>query len=148
MLWAAHEPQMDELTLPSLGGERCARQYPFGDLLRAGVTLAAGSDWPVSGPDPPRPAMSRSTGSPPTPPGGTPEFLPGQRLDLGAAIAAHTAGSAYVKHLDDITGSIAMGKPTSSCSTAPPSRARRGDRRHTRPADLRRRRRVHAAGNA
>lgn len=52
MLWAAHEPQMDELTLPFLGPERGARQYPFGDLLRAGVTPAAGSDWPVSSPDP------------------------------------------------------------------------------------------------
>ena len=33
-LWAAHEPQMDELTIPFLGPERAARQYPFGALLR------------------------------------------------------------------------------------------------------------------
>lgn len=39
-LWAAHEPQMDELTIPFLGPERAARQYPFGDLLRSGATLA------------------------------------------------------------------------------------------------------------
>ena len=32
-LWAAHEPQMDELTIPFLGPERAARQYLFGDLL-------------------------------------------------------------------------------------------------------------------
>ena len=51
-LWATHEPQMDELTVPFLGGDRAAQQYPFGDLLRAGATLAAGSDWPVSSPDP------------------------------------------------------------------------------------------------
>src|SRR5262249_1642083 len=31
-LWAAHEPQMDELTIPFLGPERSARQYEFGDL--------------------------------------------------------------------------------------------------------------------
>ena len=33
-LWAAHEPQMDELTIPFLGPERAARQYLFRDLLR------------------------------------------------------------------------------------------------------------------
>ncbi len=49
-LWAAHEPQMDELTIPFLGAERTARQYPFADLVAAGATLAAGSDWPVSSP--------------------------------------------------------------------------------------------------
>ncbi|MFI0508937.1 putative amidohydrolase YtcJ [Streptomyces canus] len=110
MLWAAHEPQMDELTLPFLGDERGARQYPFGDLLRAGATLAAGSDWPVSSPDPFQAihvAVNRIT---PGAPEGTPRFLPGQRLDLGTAVAAYTAGSAHVNHLDDITGSIAVGR--------------------------------------
>ena len=51
-LWAAHEPQMDELTIPFLGPERAARQYPFGALLRAGARLAAGSDWAVSSANP------------------------------------------------------------------------------------------------
>ena len=43
-----------------VGGERtvildpvlAGRQYPFGDLHRAGVRLAAGSDWTVSSADP------------------------------------------------------------------------------------------------
>ena len=43
---------MAELTLPFLGEERAGWQYPFGDLHRAGARLAAGSDWPVSTPDP------------------------------------------------------------------------------------------------
>ena len=51
-LWAAHEPQMDELTIPFLGAERAMRQYPFGDLLRSGAMLAAGSDWAVSSANP------------------------------------------------------------------------------------------------
>jgi len=51
-LWAAHEPQMDELTIPFLGPERAARQYPFASLLRAGARLAAGSDWAVSSANP------------------------------------------------------------------------------------------------
>ena len=51
-LWAAHEPQMDELTIPFIGPERTARQYVFGDLLRSGARLAAGSDWAVSSANP------------------------------------------------------------------------------------------------
>ncbi|MFE0626559.1 amidohydrolase [Streptomyces sp. NPDC058864] len=108
-LWAAHEPQMDELTLPFLGPERAARQYPFGDLLRCGATLAAGSDWPVSSPDPFQAlhvAVNRRT---PDAPAGTPVFLPEQCIDLAAAIAAYTAGSAYANHLDD-TGTVTPGK--------------------------------------
>ncbi|MFI6767356.1 amidohydrolase [Streptomyces sp. NPDC050355] len=108
-LWAAHEPQMDELTIPFLGAQRAARQYPFGDLLRAGATLAAGSDWPVSSPDPLAAlhvAVNRRT---PEAPSSVPVFLPEQRIDLGSALAAYTAGSAYANHLDD-TGSIQPGK--------------------------------------
>ncbi|WP_432103690.1 amidohydrolase [Streptomyces sp. bgisy091] len=105
-LWAAHEPQMDELTIPFLGGERAALQYPFGALLRSGATVAAGSDWPVSSPDPLHgihTAVNRVA-----PGGDGPVFLPGQRISLTDALAAYTAGSAYVNHLDD-TGTIRAG---------------------------------------
>ncbi|WP_438489407.1 amidohydrolase [Streptomyces sp. S186] len=99
-LWAAHEPQMDELTIPFLGPERAAWQYPFGSLLRAGATLAAGSDWPVSSPDPLaglHVAVNRRE------PDATDDriFLPEQRLDLTTAVAAYTAGSAHVNGHDD-----------------------------------------------
>ncbi|KPI04207.1 Amidohydrolase 3 [Actinobacteria bacterium OK074] len=110
MLWAAHEPQMDELTLPFLGAERGARQYPFADLLRAGATSAAGSDWPVSSPDPLQAIHVAVNRIAPDAPEGTPAFLPEQRLDLGTAITAHTAGSAYTNHLDTTTGSITAGR--------------------------------------
>ncbi|MGW3155191.1 amidohydrolase [Streptomyces sp. NPDC001089] len=105
-LWAAHEPQMDELTIPFLGSERAGRQYPFGSLLRSGARLAAGSDWPVSSPDPLQGihvAVNRVT------PGGTgPVFLPAERMGLTAAFTAYTAGSAYANHLDD-TGTVRAG---------------------------------------
>ncbi|MGH3302822.1 MAG: amidohydrolase [Streptosporangiaceae bacterium] len=110
-LWAAHEPQLDELTIPFLGAERSQRQYVFGELLRSGARLAAGSDWAVSSANPLRAvhvAVNRSL------PGATgPEaepFLPAQRLDLAEALAAYTIGSAYVNHLDDETGTIDRGK--------------------------------------
>jgi predicted amidohydrolase YtcJ len=105
-LWAAHEPQMDELTIPFLGPERALWQYPFGALLRSGATLAAGSDWPVSSPDPLQGihvAVNRVE-----PGGAGPVFLPGERLGLTEAITAYTAGSAYANHLDE-TGRITAG---------------------------------------
>ncbi|MEV5203564.1 amidohydrolase [Streptomyces sp. NPDC053720] len=106
-LWAAHEPQMDELTIPFLGPERAAWQYPFGGLLRSGATLAAGSDWPVSSPDPLagiHVAVNRRE------PGTDDDrvFLPEQRIDLLSAIAAYTAGSSHVNRLDD-AGSLLPG---------------------------------------
>ena len=105
-LWAAHEPQMDELTIPFLGPERSSWQYPFADLLREGAILAAGSDWPVSSPDPIQGihvAVNRVG------PGTDAEaFYPEQRLPLSIALGAYTAGTAYVNHLDD-TGTIAVG---------------------------------------
>ncbi|MFI8529114.1 amidohydrolase [Streptomyces aquilus] len=106
-LWAAHEPQMDELTIPFLGPERAAWQYPFGALLRSGARLAAGSDWPVSSPDPLEGihvAVNRRTPDA----DGAPVFLPAERIGLAEALAAYTAGSAYVNHLDD-TGEVRAG---------------------------------------
>ena len=37
-------------------------------------------------------------------------FLPDEAVDLPTAIAAFTTGSAYVNHLDDVTGTIETGK--------------------------------------
>ncbi|AYG83851.1 N-substituted formamide deformylase [Streptomyces hundungensis] len=105
-LWASHEPQMDELTIPFLGAERAGWQYPFAALLRSGATVAAGSDWPVSSPDPMQGIHTAVNRIAPGEKG--PVFLPEQRIGLTAAFAAYTSGTAYVNHLDD-TGSIRAG---------------------------------------
>jgi predicted amidohydrolase YtcJ len=109
-LWAAHEPQMDELTIPFIGPERSARQYVFGELRDAGARLAAGSDWGVSSANPLKAvhvavnrALPGATGAQAEP------FLPAQRLDLAQALAAYTIGSAYVNHLDSETGRVRPG---------------------------------------
>ncbi len=113
-LWAAHEGQMDDLTIPFLGEPRWRWQYPFGSLVRAGAILAMGSDWSVSTPDPLEEihvAVNRKT--PPAYLYGNDNdevFLPEERLDLATSIAAFTMGSAYVNHLDRVTGSIEVGK--------------------------------------
>ncbi|MEO7126585.1 MAG: amidohydrolase [Nakamurella sp.] len=112
MLWATYEPQMVELTLPFLGELRAGWQYPFGDLLRAGTILAAGSDWSVSTPDP---LAAIHTGvnrmaAPGLEEGDYQPFLADQALDLASALVAYTAGSAWVNHLDDQVGTIEVGK--------------------------------------
>ena len=102
-LWAAHDDNMVDLTLPYLDPERAGWQYPFGDLLRAGAHLAAGSDWPVSSPDPLagiHVAVNRRVHGAPGREGSEP-FLPEQAITLEQAFAAYTSGSAYVNHLDD-----------------------------------------------
>ena len=109
--WAAHEDQMDHLTIPFLGPERASWQYPFRSLLDAGAMLAMGSDWSVSTPDPLAEmelAVNRvadyDRGRP------RPAFLPEQRIGLLDALAAFTMGTAYVNHQDRDTGSIEVGK--------------------------------------
>lgn len=115
-LWATHEGQMDHLTIPFIGPERASWQYPFASLVRAGARLAFGSDWSVSSPNPlwemtvavDRRAAADFAKSLGAAVGEV--FLPEERLDLPTAITAFTMGSAYVNHLDDVTGSIEVGK--------------------------------------
>lgn len=106
--WAQSEPQMDDLTIPFLGPERSAGQYPFAALLASGARLAMGSDWPVTTPDPLAQLEVAVTRTDPAR-RDTPPFLPGQRLTLDDALDAFTAGSAHVNH-DDQAGAIAPGR--------------------------------------
>lgn len=106
--WAAHEPQMDELTIPFLGPRRTRYQYPFGSLARAGARIAFGSDWPVSTADPLQiihTAVNRTA-----PDGDRRRPLFGeQALSLGDALTAATAGSAFVNHDERRAGTLAVG---------------------------------------
>jgi predicted amidohydrolase YtcJ len=108
-LWAYHEPQMDDLTIPFLGQERATWQYPFAGLHRTGARLVMGSDWPVTSPDPLaaiHTAVTRTSYDDPQEP-----FLPEQAVDLTTAFAAYTAGSAWIngRDLRDGAGVLAPG---------------------------------------
>jgi predicted amidohydrolase YtcJ len=106
-LWAQSDAQMTELTLPFLGPDRGGSQYPFESIRAAGARLAMGSDWSVSSADPLEQlevAVNR-VGSWAR---DVPAFLPAQRLALGDAVDAFTAGSAFVGH-DDDAGRVEVG---------------------------------------
>ena len=107
--WAQMEPQMAELTLPFLGEERAAMQYPFGDLLRHGTVLAMGSDWSVTTANVLEEIEVAVNRVDPENRDNAP-FLPEQRISLQDAIAAFTMGTAYVNHDEVESGSIEVGK--------------------------------------
>lgn len=106
-LWACDEPQMSDLTVPFLGPERSAHQYPFAGFLAAGARLVMGSDWPVSTPDPWQAVHVAVTRTPPGEPSVAP-FLPAQAITLTQALHAYTAGSAWINR-DPDGGSLRVG---------------------------------------
>ena len=116
-LWARRDTEIVERKLGLLGPEREAWHFPFGSLHRQGATLAMGSDWPVTDPNP---LWAIHTAVHRTGPRADPHaigdgvfdtpLLAGERLDLRTAVDAYTKGSAFANHCDDSTGSIEVGK--------------------------------------
>lgn len=108
MLWAAHEPVNDDLSIPFLSPSHHERLYPFGEVNAAGGALAAGSDWPVTTPDPLQAihvGVNRVVGQD----GSRPLGSSHQKLSLATAVTAYTAGSARVNGHDDQTGYLRSG---------------------------------------
>ncbi len=107
-LWAQDGEDQSELTKPFLGGGRSEWQYPFGSLLRSGATLAMGSDWGVSTADVMAQIEIAVTRRNPT----RPELPPlngREQITFLDALTAFTAGSAYVNHREQVSGSLAEG---------------------------------------
>lgn len=104
-LWACNDVAMSDLTVPFLGAERSAQQYPFGSILATGGRLALGSDWPVSTPDP-MAIVATAVNRVPVDDRGADPFLPAERLTLAQALTAATAGSGW---LNGRTASLATG---------------------------------------
>jgi predicted amidohydrolase YtcJ len=107
-LWAFPDPYITELTWPALGPERSRLLYPIRSVARAGGTIAFGSDWSVSSLNPLEGIQVAVTRQSPGTPGAV--LLPEEALDLPAALAAYTIGSAYANGLEHETGSIEVGK--------------------------------------
>ena len=98
-----------EAWAPRIGAERAGRGWAWGSILRNGGRLAFGSDWPVVGLDPRHAlhvAVHRTTVAD-EPAGG---WLPGERISLAEAVAAHTEGAAYAEGAEGWKGSHRLGQ--------------------------------------
>jgi predicted amidohydrolase YtcJ len=107
-LWAQDGEDQELLTRPFLGSERTGWQYPFASLLRAGATLAMGSDWGVSTADVMDQIDIAVTRCNPDRPELAP-LNPDERISFLDGLTAFTAGSAYVNHREDVSGTLAVG---------------------------------------
>ncbi len=91
-------------------GERVREYWPNRNLLEAGALIATGTDWPViPNPDPWSGLEGLITRR--NPDGKFDGALwPEQALDLPAAIAAYTANPARAMGMENVTGSLSVGK--------------------------------------
>jgi len=82
--------------------------YTIRSVINAGGMIAFGSDWFVSTANPfPQieTAVTRTDADADDEP-----FMPDETIDLATALAAFTVNSAYVNGIDEVSGSIAVGK--------------------------------------
>lgn len=105
--WAVRDEWTLDALRPFIGEERFRRLYPARSLQRAGARLVGGSDWPV---DPLRPFNQIATAMDRTWYAAVPRpLLAEEGLSRSAALAMHTAGSAYQLH-EGSRGTVAPGK--------------------------------------
>ena len=108
-LWAMTDPYITELTLPFISEATARWMYPIKSVLDAGGKVAFGSDWSVTSANPYQQietAVLRKDSEQ----ADAEVFLPQERIDLESAIAAFTINAAFVNRLDQVTGSIEVGK--------------------------------------
>ncbi len=116
-LWARLDPVLVETKLPLLTPDQQQRHFLYGSLERADVSIAFGSDWPVSTPDPIanlHTAVNR-TAAPNDPHASdkrsvTEALLPTERLSLETSLAAYTRVAANACRLDEFVGTLEVGK--------------------------------------
>jgi predicted amidohydrolase YtcJ len=88
------------------GSERLRGAYAWRTVLRAGVPLAFGSDFPVESADP---RLGLAAAETRRPAGAAAPFLPEERLSRDEALRAFTAGPAYAASVDRRRGMIREG---------------------------------------
>lgn len=108
-LWAHADAYITDLTEPFLGAARSQYLYPFAGLLKAGATLASGSDWPVSTADPMAATEVAVTRHDPDLGEGA-AWHPEQAITVDAMLAALTRGGARLMHQEAERGTIEVGK--------------------------------------
>lgn len=113
-MWSTSKSYISDLIRVKLGPERKRWLQINKTFLDHGVTVAYGSDWYVTTPDPMqlieaavtriRPALTLEEKKQVTP------LLPEESVSVAAAIASYTINGAYVNHQEKTTGSLEVGK--------------------------------------
>jgi predicted amidohydrolase YtcJ len=89
-----------------LGPKRAAHSYAWADLLKKGVVVAFGTDYPVEPATPFRGLYAAVTRSDEP---GKKQYYPDEKLSIEQAITAYTAGSAYAEFAEKDKGMIKPG---------------------------------------
>ena len=94
-----------------MGAARAERFWPNRDILLSGALMAGGSGWPAApDPDPWGGMQGMITRRNPSGAFGDATLWPEQALDIESLIEIYTINGARALQLDEITGSIEIGK--------------------------------------
>ncbi len=106
-LWMYLDPMNKELIAPRIGA-RNELQYRLRDMVHAGVTIAYGSDWPVTSEIP---MLALGVPIHRTKPGNSDlAWNPEQSIDLELSWSFYTSSVAYQNFREDEVGSLEVGK--------------------------------------
>ena len=108
-LWAYYDIDTHELTIPATGEERSARMYPIGSVARSGGRIVGGSDYSVSSINPLEAIEVAMTRQDPYSNSGIVRNA-AESVDLETMIDAYTINGAWQMGLDQVQGSIEVGK--------------------------------------
>lgn len=97
--WAQPDETQTLLTMPRLGPDRTAAQYPMAGLMASGAHLSFGSDWPVTTMNP---LLGLATAV-------RTDWLPEHHLTVSQALRIMSEGAAYQARAEDTRGRIAPG---------------------------------------
>ena len=107
--WMFADASITENIEPLIGAARTARLYEIRTFEQAGTRIVAGSDWPVSTPNPFLAIQVGMTRRDPTD-ADDPVWNPAQRVSLDTLLRAYTIEGATLNHRERDTGSLEVGK--------------------------------------
>ena len=108
-LWAYYDQNAIKLDIPAIGERRTAEMYRIGSVHRAGGRVNGSSDYFVTDMNPLLAIEVGITRQDPWTNAGAPLNL-AEAVDLETMIRAYTINGAYTMGLDDVQGSIRVGK--------------------------------------
>ncbi len=106
-LWMYLDPMNKELIAPRIGA-RNEMQYRMRDMVDAGITIAYGSDWPITSEIP---LLALGVPVHRSEPGGSSStsWSPGQGISLEESWSFYTTGVAYQNYREEEVGAIDVG---------------------------------------